>query len=174
MSTVRQIIVDGISVPVYASISISQTYEELRATSRRRFLGGGAWQRTTWSGKLRTSLSGNGVIPYGLSNVDFTSSFEISCKAPRSINGSGRVFTLPAARRSDAGSEPYGRALVGDTWVDTPCNVVGDTATLDAVSGATQYQVVYFPKLTVVADAPNESHPNHGPDYSWSIVAEEV
>lgn len=175
MSAVRQLIVDGITVPVYAMTGISQRYEPIRATYRARMVDGSAKQRTLWSGKLRTVITGQGLIPAGLSAVDFEASFTLSCVAHRAINAAGPVFTLPAARRTDSGSTPYGRAAVGDTWVDAPVDsLVGNTLTLQTVSGATQYQAVYFPEITVFADPPIEEHPEHGPSFGWSLTAEEL
>lgn len=175
MSAVRQLIVDGVAVPVYAMTGISQRYEPVHATYRARMVDGSGKQRTLWSGKLRTVITGQGLIPAGLSAIDFTASFTLSCVAHRAINSASRVITLPAARRSDSGSTPYGRAAVGDTWVDAPvASLVGDTLTLTEISGATQYQAVYFPELTVFADPPTEDHPEHGPSFSWSLTAEEL
>lgn len=135
---------------------------------------GGNRQRTTWTGKLRTSISGNGVIPPGISGIDETQSITLACVEPRSIVSTSENIAIPAARRADAGSEPYGRALTGDTWVDTPVNMNGNTAELTPVSGATQYQVVWFPLLTVFFDPIVEDKPSHGPTYGWAITAEEV
>lgn len=173
--TVRQLIVGGISVPVWAMVDISQRYEDIEAKARRRFLGGGGWQRTTYSGKIRTVITGSGIIPFGLSGIDYDSSFVLSCVAHRSIISASSDIEIPAARRTDAGSLPYGRALVGDKWIETGYDsIVSNTVALTPVSGASLYQVIWFPKITVHADSPVEDKPSHGPVYGWSIVAEEV
>lgn len=174
MSTVRQLIVDGTSVPVWAMTEISQRYEEIEAKARRRFLGGGGWQRVTYGGKIRTSITGSGVIPASLGSIDYDGSFTLSCIAHRAIVSASSSIAIPSARRSDTGSEPYGRALVGDVWVSTPVSMMVDNAILTPVTGATQYQVVYFPEITVFADPPVEDKPTHGPVFGWSLVAEEV
>ena len=173
--TVRQLVVAGVDVPVWAMIDISQRYEPIQATTRRRFLDGGGWQRTTWNGKLRTVITGSGVIPAGLGEIDYTTSFSLWCVAHRSVQHASTGILIPSARRTDTGSTPYGRALVGDKWIATDvASIVTDTVNLVAVSGATQYQVCYFPKITVFADPPFEDKPQHGPTFGWSLTAEEV
>lgn len=172
--TVRQLIVDGVTVPVWAMISISQRYEPVQGSYRSRMRSGTLKQRTIWNGKMRTVVTGSGVIPAALTGIDYTGSFTLSCIAHRGVLTASTSVALPSARRSDAGSEPYGRALVGDQWVATPVSMGGDTATITAVTGATQYQVVYFPEITVFADPPTEDKPEHGPNFGWSLVAEEI
>lgn len=172
--TVRQLIVGGVTVPVYAMIEISQRYEDISATYRSRVRSGSAKHRTIFSGKIRTVVAGSGLIPAGLQTVDYTTSFTLSCIKHRGILSASPNIALPTTRRSDAGSEPYGRALAGDTWIETPAVMVGDTAQLTPVSGATQYQAIYFPEITVFADPPTEDKPQHGPTFGWSLIAEEV
>ena len=175
MSTVRQLIVDGTIVCELSTIDISQTYERVRGSYRARMRDGGLKQRTIWSGKLRTTITGNGLIPPGISLIDFDSSFTLSCIGHLAVNTTNTSVVLPSARRSDAGSEPYGRALnCGGKWNPTDVTMVGDTANITPVAGAEQYQVIWFPEIVVFADPPVEAHPEHGPTYSWSIVAEEI
>ena len=180
MSVVRQLIIDGVTVPVYAMTEISQTYSKQRASYRSRMRNGDLKQRVIWplsGAKLTTTISGNGIIPPGIGEdglVDYDGSIVISCVGHRGITSASNVITLPAARRSDAGSEPYGRALTPGGWRETPLALVGDTATLTAVSGAPQYQAVYFPELTCFADPPSEEHPQHGPVFRWTLIAEEI
>lgn len=174
----RNLIIGGITVPLHAVLEgIQQTYDPLQARSRGRLADGSLQQRTTWSGKVATSIRGRGVIPAGLQGLDYTQPLVISCVAHRAITSAGRVITLPAARRSDAGSLPYGRAEVmrGNTpqWVDTGIDVVDDVATLTEVPGAVRYQAVYFPEITVFADPPAESKDGHGTVFGWQITAEE-
>jgi len=172
--SVRQLKINGVAVPVYAMLNISQQYTPLQAVYRARTAGGSLVQRTLWDSKLRTVVTGSGVIPPGISDIDYSSSFTLSCVAPRSLVSASANITIPAARRTDAGSTPYGRALTGDTWESTPVTMNGNVAELTPVSGATQYQVVYFPELTVIADPATEDHPSHGPVYGWTLTAEEV
>lgn len=172
--SVRQLIINGISVPVWSTFDLSQTYERIQAAWRPRFLDGGAKQRIAYSGKLRTTIAGSGLIPPGISGLNFDNSYVLSCVAPHSIISTIATIDIPAARRTDSGSTPYGRALVGDNWVDTEVSMGGNTATLTTVANATAYQVVYFPEITVFSDPPTEDKPKHGPVYGWSLTAEEV
>jgi hypothetical protein len=175
MSTVRQLVVAGVDVPIWAMIDISQRYETVTSTFRSRMRSGTLKQRTIWSGKLRTTITGSGVIPAGLGEIDYESSFSLWCVAHRSVQHATTGIQIPANRRTDAGSLPYGRALVGEKWISTDvASTVDNTINLVAVSGATQYQVCYFPKITVFASPPIEDKPQHGPVFGWSLVAEEV
>lgn len=172
--SVRQLIVGSVIVPVYAMTDISQQYADISARSRKRTADGTLITRTLWSGMLSTVITGSGLIPSGLQEVDFDSEFELSCIAHRAVNSATNTITIPAARRSDAGSEPYGRALVGERWVATPISgIVANVATLTAVTGATRYQCIYFPKITAAGDL-TEEKPQHGPVFGWTLTAEEV
>jgi hypothetical protein len=172
----RALIVGGVTIPQLAGLEISQSYEPIEAVARLRLASGALIQRTAWAGKLRTTLSGRGAIPAGLQGIDWTAAVTIECIAHRAISGAGTalVFTLPAGRRTDSGSLPYGRALVGRTWVPTSCAIATNVATLGAVSGAAQYQVVYFPKLTCFASPPTESREADGTLFGWDLTAEEI
>jgi len=172
--TVRQLIVGGVTVPVYAMTNISQRYEAIEAKSKRRFLGGGGWQRVTYSGKLRTSITGSGLIPASLGSVNYDGSVTISCIKHRGILSASTTIALPSARRTDTDSEPYGRALVGDKWISTPVSMSVDNAILTPVSGATIYQAVYFPEIVCHVDTPSEDKPAHGPIFGWSLTADEI
>lgn len=172
--SVRSLILGGVEVPLLAALEIRQAYEPLQATNRRRMADGSAKQRTRWSGKRRTTLSGRGVIPLGLDALDYSQPLTLSCIEGVGICSASPNIVLPAARRADAGSEPFGRARIGHEWHATPVNMVGHTAELTPVAGAIQYQAVYFPELLVFADPPQESKGGRGPDFSWQLTAEEV
>lgn len=174
--SVRQLIVGGVTVPQLAGLEISQSYEPIEAVARVRMANGALIQRVAWAGKLRTRLSGRGAIPAGLQAIDWAVAVTIECIAHRAISGVGttRVFALPTARRTDTESLPYGRALVGNRWVRTPCTVATNIATLTAVTNAAQYQVVYFPKLTCFASPPTEMREADGTLFGWELTAEET
>ena len=175
MSLVRQLIVDGVTICSLSTIQISQTYETVRGSYRARMRDGGLKQRTIWSGKIRTTITGSGLIPPGFSLVDYDSSFTLSCIGHRAVNTTNTSVVLPSARRSDAGSEPYGRALLcAEKWYPTDVTMVGDTANITPIAGAASYQVIWFPEIVVFADPPVEAHPEHGPTFDWSLVAEEI
>ncbi|MBS0442820.1 MAG: hypothetical protein JSR38_12755, partial [Proteobacteria bacterium] len=84
------------------------------------------------------------------------------------------VITLPAARRSDAA--PFGFALDASGLLrPTAVTLAGNVATLIAVAGATGYQVLYYPLLTIRAPAgPRCSYDAAGAVASWELTCEEV
>ena len=88
---------------------------------------------------------------------------------------SGLTATLPAARRSDSGHTPYGIAILpSGQAVKTAAALVGDVATVTAVSGATAYAVQYYPQLTVWALRPSASGNRGDASHRWELVCEEV
>lgn len=173
MLNARVLIVDGVEVPVQASHRLRQSYETLEAKERRRFLGGGLWQRRTWSGPLLTRIEGDGIAPPGIQNLDTANPIQIACIESRGVNSVSNVIVLPSDRRSDVGSQPFGFAVVDEAFVPTPVALVGDTATLTPVIGAVQYQARYFPLLTVLADPLQEDFAR-GTGHHWMLTAEEV
>jgi hypothetical protein len=107
--------------------------------------------------------------------VDWSSPQIVSCIEPLAMTSAGRVFTLPAGRRSDSGYTPYGLAYAGELWVETPVTLVGDEATLDEVTGATAYQARWYPRLTMISqDGIDEDLDADGASYGWSLSAEEA
>lgn len=178
--TVRQLVVDGITVPVWSTTGIQQSYEPQQAVYRRRTADGALVQRSLWSGKLRTVIAGNGFAPSGLQEVDTSAAFEIWCVEPIAINSALTTVTIPANRRVDTGAEPLAFAVVGIELVPTTITNLTDInakttndAILQSVAGAAGYQVRYFPVLTVMAD-PIRQDLNRGTGFGWRLEAEEV
>ena len=170
---IRALILGGIEIPLDSVHSLNQVYDP-RDVSSIHHMGDGGIQKQTLAGtigKIKTSISGSGTIPVGLQGVTFSGPLLLKCHQHRAISSATRVITLPAARRGDTGSEPYGRAYVGNEWVATGIGVVGNTATLDEVTGATQYQAVYFPEITVIIEGggPRELRAR-GNKSSWSMT----
>lgn len=171
--SVRQLVIDGVTVPVWASTKLDQSYERVQAVTRRRTADGSLVQRSLWTGKLKTVLSGGGLAPSGLQAIDTSAAFDLWCIKPIAINSASNVIDIPAARRSDSGSEPFGFAVVGNAMVATPVAMSVDQATLTTVAGATAYQVRYFPVLSVMAD-PVQEDLSRGFGFGWKLEAEEV
>lgn len=173
--TVRTLLINGAPVPLMASLDVQQNYTPLQAVYRQRTADGTLDQTALWSGKLAVETVGSGRIPAGLAAVDFLSSFTLACISHRAINSASATITIPSARRADTGSTPYARALVGSTWIDAEvASLVGDVMTITPVTGASQYQAVWFPLLTVRADPPVESKSSRGPEFQWVLNAEQV
>lgn len=171
-SNLGTLIVDGVEIPIHTLSPFTQTYETIGGFSTRRMMSGAARKQTNWE-KLATSVSGGGTLPPGLAAVDFSSSYVLSCGAPRSVRAVSSTITIPA-RRSDVGFEPRGRALVGFGWVDTPVSMSGSDAVITPVAGAEQYEAIYYPILTVIGPPPTEEVGAAEGEFAWSLTAEEV
>lgn len=167
----------GIKVPLESVLDFQQNYEPISDNNPIRLANGSAILLSSpLSSKIRTTLSGKGWVIAGLNGIDFNSELTLKCAVPLGISSASNVITLPSSRRSDSGYEPYGYAIMPDgSETKTNVNISVDTATLDTVSGATQYKVEYFPELQViVTKKPRDSVDRGAVTYSWAITAEEV
>ncbi len=171
MPRYHNFILGGVEVGLSASQQVTQTYETIGGRSLRRKLSGAAHMQTAWA-KLRTTLSGSGRLPEGLSGLDYSTSLSLSCLAPLSIWTATTSATLPAARRSDV--PPRAWAIVNGLHIPTPMSLSVNTATLTAVTGASGYVVAYWPVLTVYAAPPRLDFNGRDPTLGWTIEAEEA
>jgi len=165
----------GIMVPFVASQDFSQTFEDIDGKHRRRKMDGTLFTQDQWT-KLRTRLTGNGWLPYGLSGLDYATNMVLMCAAPRSITGTGgtpHVIDIPAARRSDSGYVAYGVAVVDNVWQKPGDNIVTNTMTISTVSGADYYMAIYYPQITVQADYQEMFDQSSGV-WRWSLNCEET
>ncbi len=168
----HDIIIGGLRIAFDSAYGLTQTYEEIGGSIVHRMLDGSAVKQQHWS-KLRTVIEGRGRIPPGLESLDYTASIVIDCMAPIALaNTSNNVFALPTARRTDWA--PAGYAIVSGRLVRSICTVVANTATVGIVSGAQGYQVLYWPKLTVLAGRPQQGYDGRAAEGSWTLTAEEV
>ncbi len=171
----------GVMVPIESALDFVQTYEPLGGVARLRMMSGAAVQQVGWR-KLRTTLSGAGWWPSGLESLNYDDPLTLWCAAPRTILSASNVIALPTARRTDTGYTPVGyarkyggsTAVGGGELVPTPLSIIADVATLTAVSGATGYQIAYWPILTVLADPPSMEADLPGAAHRWTLTAEEV
>ena len=177
--SVRQLKIDGITVPVWGHTQLQQSYDPIEAVDQRRTANGTMVQRILWDSKLRTRVTGGGPAPSGLKDIDTSASFALWCVAPLARNGTTTI-TLPDNRRSDSGAEPLAFADVNGVMVPTTITNladiladVTDDATIQAVSGASQYQIRWFPILTVFARPIRETL-NRGRGFNWVLEAEEA
>ena len=171
----------GLRVAIESVGGFSQSYEPLGGVARLRLMGGALVQQVSWR-RLGTTLSGEGWWPSGIENLDYDAPLELKCAAPRSVIGQTATLVLPAARRTDSGFTPIGHAIVrgqgtvvgGGDLVPTPLSLSGDTATLTPVTGATAYQVTYWPQITVMAKPPQMEGSLSDAQHRWTLRAEEV
>lgn len=178
--SVRSLLINGLAIPLHAALDITQSYTPLQASSRTRTRDGSLKPRTVWRGKVSTTISASGTIPPGLQGLDFGQPITLGCIEHDAItvDAPTTAVALPSKRRTDAGSTPYGRALLMmgsvPNWVSTPVSMAGDTANITPVASAVQYQVVWFPELVVWADPPTQTKEGHGPGFRWQLTAEEM
>lgn len=159
-------------LPALAGFDLSQRYEPLGGESILRAVSGRGILQRTWR-KTRVVTSGAGWVPPGLQSIDNGGQLALACIRPRTVPAVllTRQATLPAARRADTGHVPYGLAQLADgQTVEAAATLLGDVATVAAVSGAVAYQVGYYPLLTCWVRRPIES----GPGFLWEFEAEEV
>ena len=175
MSTISDIILGGVRIPISAAYELSQTYTPLGGFATLRTLDGSAIKQQNWQ-KIVTVINGSGAIPVGLEEINFKLSQLLSCGASRGVTSSSNIMTLPPGRRSDSGFEPTGCFSTdnGLTWQATGIAIVVDVATLVTNPDAQLYRVEYFPEITVFADPPEENTDAHGRIFGWTINAEEV
>lgn len=170
----KTIVIGGVSIPDLAALELQQTYEPIGGEMTLRTIGGSAIKQITWQ-KWRTTITGGGWLPFGLSSLDYSAQMAVACIVPRGVVCSGLSATLPAARRSDTGYVPWGVALMADqTTQITAATMAGNVATLDAVAGAIGYQAMYYPLLQCYVSRPKEQGVRETASYGWSIVAEEA
>lgn len=168
----HDLIIGGLRIGFDAGYGLIQDYETIGGSSVLRMLDGTGIKQTHWQ-KLRTRISGRGRYPPGLDGLDYSTSMQIACAAPRSLTSASNVFTLPAARRSDW--PPAGYAIVDGRVIRVAVSVVSNTATVATTAGADAYQVIYWPMLTVLASPPQITFDARNPAQSiWSLEAEEA
>ncbi len=167
--------IGSIEIPARSSLDLEQTYEPLGGETILRTLSGAGIKQATWQ-KTRTVISGGGWIPPGLAHLDYTTQQTFACIVPRALIANGaRQATLPAARRGDAGFEPWGWAMMVDgSVIASELTVVSHVATVAAVADAIGYQVLYYPLITCWISRPNESGSRGEATYRWELIAEEV
>lgn len=167
--------IGALEIPNRAALDLDQTYEPIGGESILRTMSGAGIKQITWS-KLRTVIQGGGWSPPGLEGIDTTTQQTVACLVPRSLfANASRQVTLPTARRSDAGAEPWAWAIRPDgSIVNTGMSLAGDLATADEVTGAIGYQIQYYPLLTCWISRPSESGVRGDATYTWTLTCEEV
>jgi len=170
------LLIGSMSIPQLAALDIDQQYEPLGGETILRAASGRGIKQMTYQ-RLKVTTSGAGWLPPGLDDLDYSEQHVLGCVTPKRVPAAfaTRQATLPAARRSDSGFTPFGTAiLAGGRALSTPVTLAGNVATCDAVSGALEYMVSYYPAPTVWLMRPHESGSQGDASYRWELIAEEV
>lgn len=156
---------------------VLQSYDDATRRSLMEMGDGSLVSRTYagTSGKINTRISGNSAWAAApLSGLDYSSAMTLKCAEPRAIHGATVSITIPSARRIDTGYTPRGYAVVGGSLVETTITgIVSNVCTLTAVSGATGYEVHYWPEITVHAKF-TESLASDTAHYAWALECREA
>ena len=174
MSAEILLTLNGIPLSFEATRDVDQTYEPIGGIATLRFANGAALRQARWR-RLRTTITASGPLPAALAAVDWDSPVTLGCIGPRGITQAGNVFTLPAARRADAGAEVFAHALLANgTSQAASVALVGHVATVTPVSGAIGYTCYWHPLITVLSDGPRERFDLTQGGGGWEITAEEI
>lgn len=147
---------------LYEAMNYTQDIQPVGGYSTLRMLDGTALKQTNWT-KSQVGISGNGGIPFGMHDLNFSLPLTLLCGAPRAIKRPTNSFTLPS-HRTDTGYEPYVLKLVDGFWI--PVNANGTP---------TEYMTIYYPQLTCFFEPPTESYAwDASSPVSWSLKGEEV
>lgn len=168
--------IGSLEIPLLAALEIEQSYDPLGGESIFRTISGNGLGQSTWK-RCKITTSGSGWLPAGLSALDTTQKMTLSCVVPEDVVADPvtRQAVLPATRRSDAGCQPWGLAIMpSGEAVHTSVVVVDNVATLGAVANAEAYVAMYFPEYLVLASRPTRSGTRSDASYTWQIICEEV
>ena len=166
--TVTKVTLGG--VPIEAEKGApAQSYTPLGDGVIRRRSRGRAVKFRHWDLLMSITISGSGLIPPGLSGLDYDDPIELLCTKPLSISTDSLSVTVPAAIRPDRA--PWAFAYVDGNWRPCQVSLVGQLATFTPVSGAVRYQVCWMPRFMVLMNRPDEAMDGR---HDWSFTAEEV
>ncbi len=174
---------NGVEICLNSSQTISQDFEPLSGETILRMVDGTGVKQQSWANKTRIVSRGSGEIPLPLLGVDYSQLMILDCCSPQSAYSATTTVTLPPgftlsavnynSFRSDVSM--IGHAIVkGKLEHAAITNLTGNVVTLATVSGATGYQITYWPKFLVFASKPRESHGlRGGSKRAWEFVAEQ-
>ena len=160
-----------LEIPDQAAFDVNFNYTKITPKQILRTKNGTGIIASRWE-KLGISISGSGWLPDGLDGLDENIEVDIHCTGALSKSSASNIITIPRAFRTDSYT-PQGVAFVNGEAVQTPVSLAGQVATLTIVSGATLYQVVYFPIVTSLIRLIDRQFSEQSNSWSWSIEAEE-
>jgi hypothetical protein len=102
---------DSYTLTLYESLNHKQTYDTITGTAGIvRVEDGTGYIYRRWK-KLKTSISGSGMVPAGLVTLDYNQPVTIYCATPRQYIGT----LAPGAYRTDGEYAPFTIALPDKT-----------------------------------------------------------
>ena len=164
--------IGSVVIPVESGFAIQQSYNKILSRTLLRAKSGTGIPQSRWQ-KLRSTISGAGWVPAAVDALDVGIGHAVHCVESLSAYGASTSITIPHSYRTDAGYTVQGAALVNGDIVTTPVSMAAQVATLTAVSGATQYQVIYYPIITgllTISKSGDVDNKTHG----WTIDVEEL
>lgn len=170
--------IGGLTVPLDSVLTFTQNYESIeRSTVHRLGVLGKGVKQTLFGGKLRTTITATGWTAPGLSALDRSTEHVLLCAATLSNSGTASNIVIgdSTRRRTDAGFEPVAYALFPTQHIRTPVSVdAAGNCTVTPVSGAVQYKVDWYPRLTVLLVEFREDTQTDSAQFIWDLIAEEV
>ena len=162
-----RITLGGVEIVLHAGAPV-ETVEPIGGEVVLRLSQGAAVKMQHWT-KRAGSISGQGWMPPGLDGLDYSQPLVLLSTQQENIVGPGLVYTLTSTPRPDV--EPWAQAFVDGHWYRTGCDVADGVATVEAVAGATLYQVSWMPAFSVLARRPAKAQSSV---HDWSIAWEEA
>jgi len=180
----------SVIIPVHGATELQQTYTDLRAQAQYRYADGSSAVRRQWSGKIRTEITGRGLVPPGLAQLcSATGVVTVACAGLRSVRSDSSTITIPGSRRTDltvttvsgataSGQSWYARAWDGDryaTATGTTASGTGhNTVTITLATGESHdnYEVIYAPQIVGYATLDESWQQNDG--WGWNLTVEEA
>ncbi len=158
---------DGVltqQVTFYEALKYTQDISPLGGFETLRMLDGSGLKQTNWV-KHKVQLSGQGGIPLGMHDLDWSKVITLECGAPMSMVRNTNSFVLPT-NRTDTGYEPKVLKYIQTQGIWIPVAANGT---------ATKYMCLYYPIFQCLFDPPSESQTfDSDGNVSWSLSGEEV
>ncbi|AQZ96552.1 hypothetical protein ACFSB1_10695 [Halopseudomonas phragmitis] len=133
-------------------------------------LSGGRPVRMRHFKKRTITITGTGWIDTGLDSLDWDAYHELWSPAPMRLSTVLPQATLTSDARPD--ESVIAEALVSGRRVSTPVEMVGRVASMTPVAGASLYEVVWYPRFTVLCTPPPASLADRV--VSWQLFCREV
>ena len=158
-----------VELPQAANLSVDMPAPQGGYTDIR--LGSGMPRRKVRWTRLKATVSFDGYLPAGLSDLDWTVPQTVQLPVPRSVYHTTNEATLPSKRRTDCPPEAV-------AWVDgfprpTPVTMGGDNAVASPFSNATGYTFSWWPEFSALVTISESGDRTKG-TFQYRIEIEEV